>query len=116
MLFYNIVYSFSHRVQVCEFISDFRGKIQQYIQHFDIEWWEDEQFRICRDTFPLGTILIVVEFGENYTLQPQNEIQSKYYHSKQVSIMVHITYRYWSNRNEEKHVILKESHFYISDD
>ena len=37
--------------------------------------WQDEKFRICRDTFPLGTILSVVEFAENYTLQPQNEIQ-----------------------------------------
>ena len=53
---------------------------------------------------------------KNYTLQPQNEIQSQYYHSQQVSIMVHITYRHGPNRNEEKCVILKESHFYISDE
>ena len=56
------------------------------------------------------------DFGENYTLQPQNEIQSQYYHSKQVNIMVHITYRHGKDRNEEKRVILKGSHFYISDD
>ena len=78
--------------------------------------WQDEQFRICRDTFPLKTILSVVDFAENYTLQPQNEIQSQYYHSEQVIIMVHITYRHGKDSNEEKHVILKESHFYISDD
>ena len=30
--------------------------------------------------------------------------------------MVHITYRHGLDSNEEKHVILKESHFYISDD
>ena len=41
--------------------------------------WQDEQFRICRDTFPIETILLVVDFAENYTLQPQNEIQSQYY-------------------------------------
>ena len=79
-----------------------------------MEQWQDEKFRICRDTFPTETILLVVEFVENHTLQPQNEIQS--YHSEQVSIMVHITYRYGPKSNEEKHVILKESHFYISDD
>ena len=76
MLFYNIVYFVSHQVQVCEFISKFHGNIQQYIQHVDMALWQDEQFRICRDTFPLGTMLSVVEFVENYTLQPQNEIQS----------------------------------------
>ena len=37
--------------------------------------WKEEQFRICQETFPLKTILLVVEFAENYTLQPQNEIQ-----------------------------------------
>ena len=70
-------------------------------------WWQDEQFRICRDTFPLGTILSVVEFAKNYTLQPQNEIQSQYFHSEQVSIMVHITYRHGQDSSEEKRVILR---------
>ena len=79
-------------------------------------WWQDDQFKICRDTFPLRTILSVVDFAENYTLQPQNVIQSQYYHSDQVSIMVHITYGHGPYRNEEKHVILKEIHFYISDE
>ena len=94
-------------MKVCDFISEFRGKIQQYIKHVDMAWRQDEQFRICRDTFPLETILSVVEFVENYTLQPKNEIQSQYYHSEQVSIMVHITYRHGLDSNEEKHVILK---------
>ena len=69
--------------------------------------WQDEQFKLCRDTFPLGTILSVVDFVENYTLQPQNEIQSQYYHSKQVSIMVHITYKHEPDSTEENRVILK---------
>ena len=99
---------FFDQVQVCDFISEFCGKIQQYIKHFDTTRWEDEHFRICRDTFPLRTILSVVEFVENYTLQPQNEIQSQYYHSEQVSIMVHITYRHGLDSNEEKRVIVKE--------
>ena len=81
-MFYNIIYFVSRQVQVCEFISEFRGKIQQYIQHVGMAGWEYEQFRICQDTFPLRTILSVVDFAENYTLQPQNEIQSQYYHSK----------------------------------
>ena len=78
-------------------------------------WWQDEQFIICRYTFPLGTILSVVEFAENYILQTQNETQSQYYHSEHVSIMVHTTYRHGLDRNEEKRAILKENHFYISD-
>ena len=78
--------------------------------------WQDENFRACRDTFPIGTILSVVDFVEKYTLQQQNEIQSQYYHSNQVSIMVHITYRHGADCTKENRVILKEYHFYISDD
>ena len=79
-----------YQVRVCDFIPEFHGKIQQYIQHVDMARWQDEQLRICRDTLPLRTILSMVDSAENYTLQPQNEIQIQYYHSEQVSIMVHI--------------------------
>ena len=64
----------------------------------------------------MGNILLVVDFMENYTLQPHNEIQIQYYHSDKVSIMVHITYRDGAYSTEEKRAILKEYHFYISDD
>ena len=78
--------------------------------------WQDEQFKACRDTFPIGTVLSVVNFAENYTLEPHNEIQSQYYHLDQVSIMVHITYRHGPDSTAEKRVTLKECHFYIIDD
>jgi hypothetical protein len=61
-------------------------------------------------------VLLVVDFAEKYTLQPQNGIQSQYYHSEQVGIIVHITYGNGPYSNEENKVILKECHFYISDD
>ena len=78
--------------------------------------WKDENFRICRDTFLIGTMLSVVDFVENYTLQLKNQIQSQYYHLEQVNIMVHITYKHGTDSNEQNKVILKEYHFYISDD
>ena len=94
----------------------FFEKTQQYAKHVHVARWQDEQFKACRDTFPIGTILSVVDIAENYTLQPQNEIQSQYDHSDQVSIMVHITYRHGADSTEEKRVILKEYQFNISDD
>jgi hypothetical protein len=72
--------------------------------------------------FPPGTILSVVYFAENYTFVAQKKIQSEYYHSDQVTIFVHILYRHaqWSlsnieDTNDNPHVI-KEYHFYISND
>ena len=83
-------------------------KTQQYVKHVHVARWQDEQFRACKDTFPIGTILSVVNFVVNYTLKPQNNIQSQYYHSYQVNIMVHITYRHGEDSIEYKWVILKE--------
>ena len=97
-------------------MKEFFKKMQHYVKHVHVARWKDEQFRACRDTFPIGTILSVVDFVEKYTLQLQNEIQSQYYHLDEVSIMVHITYRHGADSTEENMVILKEYHFYISDD
>ena len=67
------------QVQVSDFVKKFIEKTHQYVQHVHLARWQDEKFRICRDTFPCGTILSVVDFAKNYTLQPQNEIQMQYY-------------------------------------
>ena len=75
-----------------------------------------------REFFPPGTFLLVIDFAENYTFVPQKEIQSEYYHSDQVFMLVHILYRHpeqnvnhIESTSENQHII-KEYHFYISDD
>ena len=95
---------------------EFDKKTEQYVQHVHVAGWQDEQYRKCRDIFPIGTILSIVDFAENYTLQQQNEIQIQYYHSDQVSIMVNITYRHGPESSINKRIIQKETNFYISDD
>ena len=104
------------QVWVCDFLTDFYKKTESYVQHVHVARWQDEQYRKCRENFPIGTILSIVDFAENYTLQPQNEIQSQYYHSDQVSIMVHITYRHGPESSINNRIIKKETNFDISDD
>ena len=64
----------------------------------------------------------MVDFAENYTFEAHKEIQSEYYHFDKVSIFFHVLYRHAQHnvyniekRNDNRHVI-KEYHFYISDD
>jgi hypothetical protein len=69
------------------------------------------------ETLEAGTILSHVDFVENYTFAPQNEIQTEYFHSFQITIFVHICYRVnpkFGTTPEEPR-ILKDSYFYISD-
>ena len=44
-------------------MEEFFEKTQQYVKHVHMGRWKDEQFRMCRDTYPIGTILLVVDFA-----------------------------------------------------
>ena len=80
-------------VCVADFMKLFQEKIvYDYIAHTHRARWLDEQFKLYKDTFPLGTIVSVVDFAGNYTLKPQNAVQPMYYNSIQVSIFVHNIY------------------------
>ena len=71
------------KIPVYEFMKIFCEKIiYEYARHTHRARWLNLQFKLCKDTFPLDTIVSVVDFAENYTLQPQNEVQAKYYTSQ----------------------------------
>ena len=64
-------------ISVASFISDFKENIfYNYARHSHRSHRFDQQFRMRKETFSIGTIISVVEYDENYTLQPQNETQS----------------------------------------
>ena len=72
--------------------------------------------------FSIGDNFLCGWFHRKYTFEAQKEKQSEYYHSNQVSIFVHVLYRQdqqnvddIESTNDNRHVI-KEYHFYISDD
>ena len=76
----------------------------------------DLQVKLCKDTFLLDTIFLVVDFTHNYTLQSQNEVQEKYYTSEQVFIFFHITFMHSPKSTKDDTKILRECHFYINKD
>jgi hypothetical protein len=96
--------------------------LSKYKVHTFRQTWLARQFRACKEDFPLGTIVSVMDFAENYAFQPQDEIQSMHWFNVQVTLLVHITYRHAQldvdgieSTEMERHVV-KECHFYVSDD
>jgi hypothetical protein len=67
---------------------------------------------------PEDTILSHIDFAENYSFKIQNEIQSMYWFSHQVTILVHLTYKINPLFDPEVNGFLwiKESQSYILDD
>jgi hypothetical protein len=63
-----------------------------------------------------GVILSHIDFSENYRFESYNEIQAEYYDSVNVTILVHITLRVVVCLLTNNETIVKESHFYISND
>ena len=56
-------------INVACFILDFKTYIYyKYARHSHRFQWLDKKFRMCKETFPIGTIILVVDFYENYTL------------------------------------------------
>ena len=55
------------------FMKLFQDKIvYEYIGHTHRARWLDDKLKLCKDTFPLGMIVSIVDFAENYTLKPHN--------------------------------------------
>ncbi len=69
-------------------------------------------------SFPKDCIVSLVDFVKKYNFQMQIEVHSMHWHSYQISILVHITYRSYSNFDgyDENSRILTKYHFYISND
>ena len=51
-----------YHVWLCQFMDEFFDNTQQYVKHVHVARCQDEHFRMCRDTFAIGTILSVVDF------------------------------------------------------
>ena len=97
------------KVSCHAFMDEFKSVIiPKYVKHSQYARWLDGQFCICTNTFPIGTILSVLDFAENYTLVQQDEVQPQYYNSMQVTIYVHIVYRHAPNSTEKDQKILRE--------
>jgi hypothetical protein len=100
-----------------EFLQYFQPKLTKFVAHNFVARWQDHQCHLAMENLPDDAILFHIDFAENYSFQMQNEIQSMYWTSHQVTILVHLNYRlnlaYDPLRPHT--IFLKESHFYISD-
>jgi hypothetical protein len=64
-------------------------------------------------------VISCIDFLENYTFKMQNEMQDMHWYNMQITILVHITYRVnveYDVINLQSSWVLKEVHYYISDD
>ena len=95
-----------------EFFQYLLPVLHTFIAHNFVAKWQDVNCKKSMVDMPRDVILSHVDFAENYTFQIQNEIQSRHWVNSEISIFVHVTYRYDSTVDG----VVRESHFYIFDD
>ena len=100
------------QVPLSQFMMMLHKRTLKFINNNFVYRWQAEQFKICLSVFLDDTIILVINFVENYFFKEQNEIQSMHWHNDQCTILVHINY--YCN-GTDNHVI-KDMHFYILDD
>ena len=98
-----------------EFIAYLKPKVCAFIKHNFIANWQDQQCKEMMANVPEGVLISHIDFAENYDFQIQNEVQSMYYMSQSVSLLVHITLKKVRS-DEGELVITKYTHYYVSDD
>ncbi len=58
-----------------EFIDYLKPKLQHFVKHNFVAWWEDKQFKQSITSFPTNIVVSIVHFVENYTFEVQNEVK-----------------------------------------
>jgi hypothetical protein len=59
------------KICVIYFLKKLEEEIYKYTKHSHRSRWKYLQFKQSREVFPLGTILFVVDFVDNYTFAAQ---------------------------------------------
>lgn len=92
--------------------------LQRFVYHNFCARLQSEQAKLAKESLPRNAVLTHIDFAENYTFQVQNEIQSMYYHSTQVTIMVQVVYRMHiiDEADDGPPELVRETHYWISDD
>jgi hypothetical protein len=57
------------------FLDYLRPKLKRFVIHNYVSKFQEEQYNICLNAFPPISILSIMDFAENYSLQDFNEVQ-----------------------------------------
>ena len=91
-------------------------ELAKFSQHLFVFRWQYQQFKLCRASIPtcksLG--LVVLDFAENFTCRPQDEVQSAYYGYTQIT--VHPSVAYYACPHPECSEEVIEYMVFLSDD
>ncbi|KAK6192316.1 hypothetical protein SNE40_003804 [Patella caerulea] len=98
-----------------QFSAEFLKEVEALSLHLHNAKWEHSQFtNLTSKALPKGWVVMVLDFGQNYTCINQDEAQSAHWFHNQVT--VHPIVTYYNCQNTHCHEIVKEELVMLSDD
>lgn len=120
----NRVQQVDYEKSVSVFMDVVRTTMAQFIVHNFVYRWQAEEYKRCLAEFPKGTVISSIDYSENYSFLQQDEVQSMHWDNRQITILVHATWRHNEGcppvldplTGAVQRDIVADYHFYISDD
>jgi hypothetical protein len=116
----NFVLCLQYKESIAKVLLDYlQPRLKKFIYHNYVYHFQDEQYHTCMESFPKDSILFTINIAKDYIFQDYHEIQEMHRHSFQITILVHICYKWNPNyvhvENGKKGSLTKY-HYYIFDD
>lgn len=101
-----------------EFVEDFVKDTLPLASHLFRATWQIQQLEKCKETLTEEKALVVMDFAENYSCRYQNEVQSAFWDTNQVTIHPMMTYYFTETEDDtnDSKVLRKHAIIGISDD
>ncbi|WAR07956.1 hypothetical protein MAR_017914 [Mya arenaria] len=104
------------KVCVGDLVNDVSDSLVIYTSHLFRACYQYKMESSLMANLPLDHCVVVMDFSENISLQPQDEIESAHWTIKQVTLHPIFIVRHAANSTLDKPIIFKESLVIVSDD
>ncbi|XP_071500413.1 uncharacterized protein [Diadema antillarum] len=94
-----------------EFISQFRKDVTKFRQHILLIKNQFEALKMCKNTLPSNECIVQMDFAENYSCIPLEEVQSGYWGQQGVTIHPIVVYF-----RDDDGVLVNKSYVCVSDE
>ncbi|KAK0050883.1 stomatin-like protein 2 mitochondrial [Biomphalaria pfeifferi] len=93
-----------------ELVTSMQKDLEKFSLHLFTANWQQQQFADLKQGLPCNWLLLVSDFGQNFTCHHQDEIQGAHWARTEVTIHPVVSYY------RDKDLIVKESMFFLSND
>lgn len=97
-----------------QFLVNFQKDVKPLASHLFRASWQLKQLETCKETIKENEMVVVMDFSENYTCRFQNEVQSAFWNSNQVTI--HPVVAYYGVKTATSTIQRKHSIVIVSND